>query len=187
VDCVLEGGGWCFATTAEGTVANCAGRAMGGGGSSNGMAATMNVSGLLSSDPNINPHFSNWSLVFIHYCDGTSFSGNATLPVTVPPGDRAALESASYEWHSSFARLTNSAPQTIYFRGRANLRAAWSYLDSELGMSQATEIILTGGSAGATAAYLALDAVASWTPPTTRLVGAPDAGFFLDTVQVSTV
>lgn len=44
--------------------------------------------------------------------------------------------------------------------------------------------ILSGGSAGASAAYYALDTVASWVGPETRLVGAPDAGFFLDAFNV---
>jgi O-palmitoleoyl-L-serine hydrolase len=182
--CVISGG-WCFDTTSAGTIKNCAGRAMGGGGSSNGMGASMNVGGLLSSDPAVNPHFSNYSLVFMHYCDGTSFSGNATLPVTVPSADRLSLESPESLYRDGFARLTNAAPQEIYFRGRANLRALWWYLDTQLGMAGATDIILSGGSAGATAAYFALDAAAAWVPSTTRLVGAPDAGFFLDAYQVS--
>lgn len=41
----LEGGGWCFDTTPAGTISNCAGRAQGGGGSSNGMGSSMNAGG----------------------------------------------------------------------------------------------------------------------------------------------
>lgn len=55
-------------------MSNCAGRAAGGGGSSKYEGPTTNIGGVLSSDPAVNPHFYNWSLVFIHYCDGTSFT-----------------------------------------------------------------------------------------------------------------
>ena len=44
--------------------------------------------------------------------------------------------------------------------------------------------ILSGGSAGASAAYYALDEVSTWARPGTRVVGAPDAGFFLDAFNV---
>jgi hypothetical protein len=67
----IEGGGWCF------SLSDCAGRASGGGGSSNGYAGTsMDVGGLLSPDPSINPRFYNYSFVFIHYCG--AFGGQAT-------------------------------------------------------------------------------------------------------------
>jgi len=62
----VEGGGWCF------SVASCAGRSDGSGGSSRGMRPTMDVGGLLSPSPAINPRFFNWTFVFLHYCDGSS-------------------------------------------------------------------------------------------------------------------
>jgi hypothetical protein len=62
----VEGGGWCF------SVASCAGRSEGGGGSSRGMRPTMDVGGLLSPSPATNPRFFNWTFVFLHYCDGSS-------------------------------------------------------------------------------------------------------------------
>lgn len=127
----------------------------------------------MSSDPIVNPHHCNWSLVFIHYCDGTSFSSDATLPVPVPSDIRGNLSQAGSE-----------APQQIYFRGRNNLKAVFSYLKEHMGMANPTDVIYSGGSAGATAVYLSLDAVREWLPPVTRLVGAPDAGFFLDVLNL---
>lgn len=66
----LEGGGWCADTTYNSTVANCFGRAAGGGGSSNGIhnGSSMDVGGIMSTNPAVNPHFYNASLVFHHYC-----------------------------------------------------------------------------------------------------------------------
>jgi hypothetical protein len=145
----IEGGGWCF------SLADCAGRAKGGGGSSSGMAPSMNVGGLLSPNSTINPRFSNYSFVFIHYCDGSSHSSNNSAPLVV-------------------------GNQTIYLRGRPNLVAVITYLLSTRGMVGAEEIILSGGSAGGTSAFLAMDAVAEMLPPSVRFVGAPDAGFFIN-------
>ena len=34
------------------------------------------LSGLLSDDCTINPYFCGWSMVFVGYCDGSSFAGN---------------------------------------------------------------------------------------------------------------
>jgi hypothetical protein len=100
----------------------------------------------------------------MHYCDGASYSSYKKDPIPAPP---ALLRNAT-------------APKQIYLRGRANLRAVVNYLLSELGMAEASTLILSGGSAGATGVFLGLDFVAQWLPPGLRLLGAPDAGFFLD-------
>ena len=97
----LEGGGWCF------NVADCVSRSKGGGGSSKGAASSMVVGGLLSADPAVNPRFFNYSLVFIHYCDGSSHTSNATNPI--PTADPGATD-------VSGAALTH-----IWMRGRPNL------------------------------------------------------------------
>ena len=59
--------GWCFDTTASGTIANCFGRAGGGGGSSAGMknGTENNIGGLLSEDPAVNPYFFSANLIFM--------------------------------------------------------------------------------------------------------------------------
>jgi hypothetical protein len=72
----------------------------------------------------------------------------------------------------------------VYFRGRANLVAVTAYLRSNLGLNDnVTDIVLSGGSAGATSAYAVLDTFAGWFPKA-RVTGAPDAGFFLDAFNV---
>ena len=48
------------------------------------------------------------------------------------------------------------------------------------GLGEATEVVLSGGSAGGTSVFLGLDFVRSLIPSAVRLVGAPDAGFFID-------
>ena len=80
--------------------------------------------------------------------------------------------------------MDGEALTQIWMRGRPNLAAVLSYLMSaaggSLGAAAGTEVILSGGSAGGTSAFLALDWVASFLPSTVKLVGAPDAGYFID-------
>jgi len=109
------------------------------------------LGGLLSPDPKENPQFFNCTFLFIHYCDGSSHTSNATLPY-------------NGKWH----------------RGRPNLEAQIKYQIESSGLGEADEVILSGGSAGGFSAFLGLDFVRTLLPPSVRLVGAPDAGFFVD-------
>jgi O-palmitoleoyl-L-serine hydrolase len=169
---LIEGGGWCFDPAgANATITACAARAAGGGGSSNGLAPTFDVGGLLSPNATINPHYAGWTQVFVHYCDGTSHSSDVAGPVPVPPADGDG---------------DGKLPSVVHFRGRANLRAVFGYLLANAGLAAATDVILSGGSAGALTVYLAIDEVATWLPPGVRLVGAPDAGFFQDAPAYAT-
>jgi O-palmitoleoyl-L-serine hydrolase len=136
----------------------------------------MVVGGMLSPNSTINPYLHNYSLVFLHYCDGASGASAAVDPVQVPAEVRAEVDS-----DNSTARFrTRAAPSEIWFRGRANLLAQLAYLQQSGGMSAPVNVILTGGSAGASAAYYAADVVRSLLPRTVSLVVAPDAGFFQD-------
>jgi len=136
---------------------DCADRAGKDLGSSKFWANTTNCygrcDGILSPDSALNPDFHDWNAVWLGYCDGTSFSGNLS---TVHFG--------------------------LHYRGRANLDAA---LDSLLarGLSNASNVVFTGGSAGGLATYFHLDHVAKrvrrWAP-SVKVVGLGDAGFFLD-------
>ena len=177
----IEGGGWAFDTTVNGTIAAAASRAMGGGGSSKYNGATMNVGGMLSTDPTINPYFYNYSMVFIHYCDGSSHSSDANAPIPVPMEIRQQLEQDARNNPTEYQTLT--APSQIYFRGRANLLAILNYLKQNTTIGTASEIIVSGGSAGATSVYLGLDAIPSLFP-NAKILGAPDAGYFLDAYNV---
>jgi O-palmitoleoyl-L-serine hydrolase len=180
---MYEGGGWCFDETAAGTIASCASRAMGGGGSSNNNAPTMIVGGQLSQDSARNPYYYNWTMIFMRYCDGASGTSNATDPVPIDE-DLQSLLNKQVELYPSKFFSNVKAPSEIYFRGRANVIAQLEYLKQYLGLGNATDIIVTGGSAGATTAYLALDFIKNWAEPNVRVVGAPDAGFFQDTPKL---
>ena len=155
----LQGGGWCT------SVQDCFSRSNGPLGSSKSYAADMDgilagydggAHGILSSDSAVNPDFHNHTKVYVRYCDGASFAGNLGAPVTAP-GKRG---------------------RSVHFRGWRVLDAV---LDSliEVGLGQAELFIVNGCSAGGLAVYLHLDYIQSRLPGV-RVVGVPEAGFFMD-------
>ena len=73
----LEGGGWC---ANEG---DCLNRSKTALGSSTFWPATVEFHGFLSDNATVNPDFYNWNMVFLMYCDGSSFAGNRLDPVDV--------------------------------------------------------------------------------------------------------
>ncbi|CAE8606148.1 unnamed protein product [Polarella glacialis] len=156
----FEGGGWCYdancdSPTAEGTLADCRKRSEGRLGSSNSWSATKDGSwftGMLSSDLLQNPIFNNWTLIYLPYCDGTSWSGDAVV-------------------------------DGLHFRGRAILDAVMTELGDVRGITSASQVVLSGGSAGASAVLWHGDALAGRlrrVAPAAEVVALPDAGFFLD-------
>ena len=66
----MEGGGWCYIED------DCVGRSRTSLGSSKTWGDTANFNGFLSDDPQLNPLFYNWTVVFLKYCDGASFAGD---------------------------------------------------------------------------------------------------------------
>jgi hypothetical protein len=95
----------------------------------------------------------------MYYCDGVSFSGDNTDPVSVPDGKVSP----------------------IFFRGKRLLDANLASLMQTRGLRAATAVVLRGHSAGGLATYLHADYVRSKLPATLGFYAAvPDAGFFLD-------
>ena len=97
--------------------------------------------------------------MLLAYCDGGSFSGDATAPLSWPspkgPGNT-----------------------TLYFRGRRVLQHLLQVLLTEFGMGSAEEVLLAGGSAGGLAVFLQADFVASLMP-NRQFAAVPVSGFFL--------
>eukprot|EP00051_Salpingoeca_urceolata_P032722 m.17053 g.17053 ORF g.17053 m.17053 type:complete len:403 (+) comp5379_c0_seq1:64-1272(+) len=155
----LQGGGWC--TSLE----DCYKRSKTDLGSSKNFAKDGFINyydggdhGLFSNNCTVNSLFCNWTMAYVRYCDGASFSGDVGAPVATSDGD-------------------------IFFRGRRVLDAI---LDDMLarGMDQAEEVIVHGCSAGGLATFLHLDYIAERihaANPTARVVGAPESGYFIDT------
>jgi hypothetical protein len=142
----LEGGGWCTGT------ASCARRALTVLGSSSPKYHDKTLSlpsgcrcdggGYFSSSPARNPLMHDWNQVFVNYLDGGSFSGNQSVPDSNGTG----------------------APK-IYYRGRRILDAVLDSLLTTQGMGAATDVVLSGCSAGGQAIYLQADYVATRLPP----------------------
>jgi hypothetical protein len=151
----LEGGGWCYGDTVNATIQSCAGRA----NTLVGGSTTKDYGGILGSNATTNPDFYSWNAVFIHYCDGASFGSNNVQPVTTPQGHQ------------------------IWMRGRSNFDAVITDLLQHRDMADATEIILTGGSAGGLAVFYNVDHLAQdlLRGFDIKVTGFPDAGFFMDT------
>ena len=98
------------------------------------------------------------------YLDGGSFSGNVEDPVAVPskPG------------------------KFVHYRGIHNLDATLDYAFAKLGMADATELVVTGGSAGGLSTFLHTDRIAARVrkgvkdPSKLLITAAPVVGYFLD-------
>eukprot|EP01047_Picozoa_sp_COSAG01_P048819 COSAG01_NODE_4783_length_4747_cov_3.078959_3_plen_340_part_00 len=96
------------------------------------------------------------------YLDGGSFSGNVAEPVPVPgePG------------------------KFVHYRGLRNLDATLEYAFAHLGLGLATEVVVTGGSAGGLSTFLHVDRIAQRVKAGAKdcqvVTAAPVVGFFLD-------
>ena len=159
-----QGGGWCE------SLSDCAGRSRTHLGSSRGYEAehlTGQIQnhgrgcpsgGYFSTLEETNPLMWNWNVVYLFYCDGGSWTGS----------------------RSSAYRADNS---TLHFHGKDIRDGVQEMLMTKLGLDRATDVVISGASAGALAVYLTVDrwcdAVRAQSPSAT-CVGMPDAGYFLD-------
>jgi hypothetical protein len=160
----FEGGGWC---TSENS---CYYRARTPLGSSVNYTTRFEddhanwAGGLFSDDCAGNPLFCQFNMVYVKYCDGNSFGGAREAPVVVKG-------------------------KPLHFRGAAIRDAVIDRLlkqpaNAGGGLANATEFLLSGCSAGATAAYMHSDHIAGWlakaAPRLRKFRTAPLSGFFLD-------
>ena len=147
----LHGGAWCY------DAQSCYRRSFSILGSTNHWSAeniTNFFQGFLSDKQEINPYFHNWNVVVQTYCDGGLFSGKR----------KEALEING---------------RKLYFRGRPILKAMVESLKRR-NLESATDIILSGTSAGGLAVLLQGDYLKHRLPKTATVRGLVDAGFFLD-------
>lgn len=158
----INGGGWCTDPK------DCFGRSLTSLGSSSSYAPTADFGGfdMLNITIERNPDFYQYTSVFVMYCDGASLAGNADQP-TVYNGTQL--------WFRGYRIL-----QAVF----NNLLAANPQPGGGPSLSDATNIILTGNSAGGLATYLHADTVASWLPKTADFRAIPEVGFFLDAESV---
>ncbi|CAI5952826.1 unnamed protein product [Closterium sp. NIES-65] len=147
-------GGWCA------TMEDCADRAKTPLGSTR-MQADKNwrwskflSKGMMSPLAKTNPLFFNWNYVMPVYCDGGGFQGKAGL------------------------RSVQGGP-ALYLDGRKVLRAILRDVLATRGMSSASEVLISGASAGAQAVTTFCDFIAAQLPgATTKCL--MDSGVFVD-------
>eukprot|EP01121_Diplochlamys_sp_Union-15-3_P004235 TRINITY_DN1425_c0_g3_i3.p1 TRINITY_DN1425_c0_g3~~TRINITY_DN1425_c0_g3_i3.p1 ORF type:complete len:293 (-),score=41.21 TRINITY_DN1425_c0_g3_i3:27-905(-) len=125
------------------------------GSSKNYPKTTTMEYGYFSTFPEQNPQMYNWNSVFIRYCDGGSFSGDNDT-------------------------ITDYRGTQLYFRGKRILQAVFNDLYTNRGLQNATDVVISGCSAGGLATFLHVDWWKNNLSPTTKVRGMPDSGFFLD-------
>lgn len=144
------------------TVKNCYERSQTQLGSSLLYPSTINPDGLLSTDPNVNPRYYDYNVIYLKYCDGTGFQGSKNDPVT----------------------YNNTQ---IWFRGENNTRFLIQYAWDSLGLNNAKEVVVFGSSAGALATYYWIDEIAAqFGSSKTYVYGIPDSGIFMDLQDYTT-
>jgi len=144
------------------SIEDCVGRSKGSLGSTSKDPKTRTLGGgYFAYDNTTNPLMWNWNKIEIRYCDGASVSG-----------DRVDQEPSSKLW----------------FRGRAILDAEIKSILNDRGMNNATDVIVSGCSAGGLATFLHCDywaaaigkATTAMTGTGAQVACVPDSGFFLD-------
>ncbi|KAL1807141.1 hypothetical protein ACET3Z_030209 [Daucus carota] len=106
--------------------------------------------GILSDNKELNPNFYNWNRVYVRYCDGSCFTGDKQ----------------------------ESSVDGPYYRGG---RVFYAIMDEllELGMENASNVFLTGNSAGGLAAMYHCDRFKNILPRSTEAKCLADASFFI--------
>eukprot|EP00035_Acanthoeca_spectabilis_P008138 m.149094 g.149094 ORF g.149094 m.149094 type:complete len:429 (-) comp14225_c0_seq2:181-1467(-) len=168
-----NGGCWCYDFNQSDTsdITNCLLRSQTYLGSSDarfnpdsGPPTTQdNMSGgIMSTNCSANPQFCNWSVVFLVYCDGSSWSSDREAP-----------------------HVVNGTQ--IWSRGLRNLHALWDrmltpakYNATTMGvdLSAARRIVVTGASAGGFATFYHCDRVRAMIPSSIPTHCVPDCGFW---------
>eukprot|EP01084_Bolivina_argentea_P141557 248732_1 len=119
----------------------CYDRSQTGMGSTKDDAAwiNMNVIGgpVLNNDKNKNPLMADWNHIFVRYCDGGFYAGNKPQP-----------------------DVYNG--QNIYYKGANILFEVFGNLIRNYNFKQATDVVISGCSAGAQAVYININEMYKW-------------------------
>lgn len=113
-----------------------------------------NMKFTLSNQQARNPMMFDWNIVYVKYCDGGSYAGDATV---------------------------NYKGKPLYFKGKAIREALIRQLLINEGMQTASDVVISGCSAGGLAIYFGIDAMSAiinQVNGTTKVYGLSDSGFF---------
>ena len=180
------GGGWCYNETL------CAARAASKLGTST-LWPAVGECACPYFDADGSPDGGGCNCASLVYCDGASFSGFRAQPWPVAPplgGGDGGDGGLPYKTRRRTWRLDgdghagdNPPPlrhiTQLAFRGLRNLDAALEHLVADGGLADATELVVTGGSAGGLSTFLHADRVAA-AAPRARVRALPVVGYFLD-------
>ena len=153
----LEGGGWCFSDE------DCLIRTTTPNGSSKKLPLTRNCQCYNTDGDAL---FQDCNCLYLPYMDGASFSGFLANPVSV-------------------LNETSGQNELLYYRGIKNLDESLNFA-LENGLREATEVVVSGGSAGGLSTFLHADRIGARIRKETNVAhevhfwAAPDVGFFLD-------
>lgn len=152
----FEGGGWCGNSGGVAqTLESCYQRSKGALGSSSSYTPTISFSEGILSDNQQNM-FRNWTIIHLKYCDGTGHQGYKKDPI-----DYKATK--------------------LYFRGHNATMGQLNSIDKNYKLfTDATDIVVTGQSAGGLATFLWTNYIAKKAPKTAKVWSLPDSGIFLD-------
>ncbi|KAK4488247.1 hypothetical protein RD792_003994 [Penstemon davidsonii] len=147
----LEGGGWCMSSESCYSKIQTAG--LPGCGNSYTFKNQTTFVGIMSQSQTINPDFYNWNIVFVRYCDGSSYSGDVEEIIQVK----------DTKIHRRGARLFKAVMEDLLAKG----------------MNKAKNAILAGNSAGGLATILHCDGFRAIIPNAARLKCVADAALFV--------
>lgn len=94
-----------------------------------------------------NPLLHNYTMVYVRYCDGAYYSGRRAAPVIV-------------------------GNQSLHFAGAHITEAVVAELAKSAGLRAATDVVVSGCSAGGIRVYAHLDQIRAMLPAAARVVGA---------------
>eukprot|EP00931_Biecheleriopsis_adriatica_P091427 TRINITY_DN65314_c0_g1_i1.p1 TRINITY_DN65314_c0_g1~~TRINITY_DN65314_c0_g1_i1.p1 ORF type:complete len:450 (+),score=68.71 TRINITY_DN65314_c0_g1_i1:28-1350(+) len=152
----FQGGGFCTSET------DCQERSKGTLGSTQDECPDSDAAGffhgrvITSNISSINPLMHDWNQVFVRYCDGGYFAG-----------DREDV-----------------SEEGLYYRGRYITEAVFATLAEEHELSSATDVVISGCSAGAIRTISHIDAMADMVrnvvTDQVRIAAIADSGYYLD-------
>ena len=148
------------------SLANCEARTKTSLGSSAHAKPVLPMDWASFDDPQLNPLMHNWTFMHLAYCDGGISAGERRQSVRAPNGTM------------------------LHFHGRFILEAFLAEAHG-YGLSAASDVVVTGGSAGALHILTHLDSMVPLINPTQRksmrIVGFADSGFPLETTPFSLI
>ncbi|CAI5947791.1 unnamed protein product, partial [Closterium sp. NIES-64] len=120
--------------------------------------ASQGYRGILSVNKAENPRFYNWNLVMPVYCDGGGFAGRA-----------------------GFKNVSGS--EGVYLSGWNIIKAVLTDVTDRRGLKTASQVLLSGVSAGAEAVVTLCDQLPALVPSAKTTKCLMDSGFFLDALD----